>query len=174
MGLFDKFKKNSKNEKKENEIINASGWDAIDEEGNGIDSVFEIMKKYEVKGNFAHSLVDETMITDAEKRLGVKLPEAYKKFLKEFGVGGLDGVETLGVAKNGRIVFADTTIELRKLGMPDNLIAIEDCDEWWYCIEKKSQKIVSWALEDGSSYKEEFPDFESYLSDRMNDAIDNL
>ena len=52
MGLFDKFKKNSKNEKKENEIINASGWDAIDEEGNGIDSVFEIMKKYEVKGKF--------------------------------------------------------------------------------------------------------------------------
>lgn len=32
MGLFDKFKKNSKKEKKENEIINASGWDAIDEE----------------------------------------------------------------------------------------------------------------------------------------------
>ena len=28
MGLFDKFK----NEKKENKIINASGWDAIDEE----------------------------------------------------------------------------------------------------------------------------------------------
>ena len=43
--------------------------------------------------------------------------------------------------KIGRIVFVDTTIELRKLGMPDNLIAIEDCDEWWYCIEKKSQKI---------------------------------
>lgn len=139
-----------------------------------MDSIFEIMKKYEVKGNFAHSLVDETMIIDAKKRLDVKLPEAYKKFLKEFGFGGLDGVETLGVAKNGRIVFVDTTIELRKLGMPDNLIAIEDCDEWWYCIEKKSQKIVSWALEDGSSFKEEFPNFESYLFDRVNDAIDNL
>lgn len=61
-----------------------------------------------MKGNFAHSLVDETMITDVEKRL----------------------------------VFADTTIELRKLGVLDNLIAIEDCDEWWYCIENKSQKIV--------------------------------
>lgn len=60
-----------------------------------MDSIFEIMKKYEVKGNFAHSLVGETMIIDAEKRLGVKLPEAYKKFLKEFGFGGLDGVETL-------------------------------------------------------------------------------
>ena len=31
MGLFDKFKKNSKNVKRESEIINVSGWDAIDE-----------------------------------------------------------------------------------------------------------------------------------------------
>lgn len=37
MGLFDKFKKNSKNVKRESEIINASGGDAIDREGNGME-----------------------------------------------------------------------------------------------------------------------------------------
>ena len=31
MGLFDKFKKNNKNEKVENDEINAPGWDAITE-----------------------------------------------------------------------------------------------------------------------------------------------
>ena len=31
MGIFDKFKKNSKNKNKENEEINAPGWDAITE-----------------------------------------------------------------------------------------------------------------------------------------------
>lgn len=39
MGLFDKFKKNNKNEKIENEKIekiNAPGWDAIDEEAKRI------------------------------------------------------------------------------------------------------------------------------------------
>ena len=36
MGLFDKFKKNSKNVKRESEIINVSGWDAIDEEAKRI------------------------------------------------------------------------------------------------------------------------------------------
>ena len=46
-----------------------------------------------------HILGGETMIIDAEKRLGVKLPEAYKKFLKEFGFGGLDGVETWELQK---------------------------------------------------------------------------
>ena len=116
----------------------------------------------------------DNMIKEAEERLSVKLPEAYKKFLMEFGFGGLDGIETLGVAKNGRMVFVDTTLELRASGMPKNLIAIEDCDEWFYCIENESQQVVSWSIEDGNDYRESYSDFEAYLQDRANDAIDNL
>ena len=114
------------------------------------------------------------MIKEAEERLGAKLTEAYKKFLLEFGFGGLDGIETLGIAKNGRMVVVDTTLELRTLGMPKNLIAIEDCDEWFYCIENESQRVVSWSIEDGNDYRESYSDFEAYLQDRANDAIDNL
>ena len=43
MGLFDKFK----NEKKENKIINASGWDAIDEEAKRIYPGQDNPKHYE-------------------------------------------------------------------------------------------------------------------------------
>ena len=139
-----------------------------------MDSVFDLLRKYEKKGDFAHSSVTQQMIKEAEKRLGAKLPEAYKKFLLEFGFGGLDGIETLGVAKSGRMVFVDTTLELRASGMPKSLIAIEDCDEWFYCIESKSQRVVSWSIEDGNDYKERYSDFETYLQDRANDAIDNL
>ena len=42
-GLFDKFK----NEKKENKIINASGWDAIDEEAKRIYPGQDNPKHYE-------------------------------------------------------------------------------------------------------------------------------
>ena len=139
-----------------------------------MDSVFDLLRKYEKKGDFAHSSVTQQMIKEAEERLGGKLTEAYKKFLLEFGFGGLDGIETLGIAKNGRMVVVDTTLELRTLGMPKNLIAIEDCDEWFYCIENESQRVVSWSIEDGNDYRESYSDFEAYLQDRANDAIDNL
>ena len=139
-----------------------------------MDSVFDLLRKYEKKGDFAHATVTQQMIKEAEERLSVKLPEAYKKFLMVFGFGGLDGIETLGVAKNGRMVFVDTTLELRASGMPKNLIAIEDCDEWFYCIENESQQVVSWSIEDGNDYRESYSDFEAYLQDRANDAIDNL
>ena len=86
----------------------------------------------------------------------------------------MDGIEILGVAKNGRVVFVDTTLKLRELGMPQNLIVIEECDEWVYCIENESQSIVSWAIEDGNTYREAYQDFETYLQDRVNDAIENL
>lgn len=43
MELFDKFK----NEKKENKIINASGWDAIDEEAKRIYPGQDNPKHYE-------------------------------------------------------------------------------------------------------------------------------
>lgn len=64
-----------------------------------MDSVFDLLRKYEKKGDFAHSSVTQQMIKEAEERLGAKLTEAYKKFLLEFGFGGLDGIETLGIAK---------------------------------------------------------------------------
>ena len=137
-------------------------------------SVFELLRKYEKKGDCAHSSVTQQMIKEAEERLGGKLAEAYKKFLLEFGFGGLDGIETLGITKNGQMVVVDTTLELRTLGMPKNLIAIEDCDEWFYCIENESQRVVSWSIEDGNDYRESYSDFEAYLQDRANDAIDNL
>ena len=139
-----------------------------------MNSVFDLMKEYEERRDFAHSLVNENIIREAEKKLKVRLPETYKRFLIEFGFGGLDGIEILGVAKNGRVVFVDTTLKLRELGMPQNLIVIEECDEWVYCIENESQSIVSWAIEDGNTYREAYQDFETYLQDRVNDAIENL
>ena len=90
-----------------------------------MDSVFDLLRKYEKKGDFAHATVTQQMIKEAEERLSVKLPEAYKKFLMEFGFGGLDGIETLGVAKNGRMVFVDTTLELRASGMPKTLLPLK-------------------------------------------------
>ena len=37
-----------------------------------MDSVFDLLRKYEKKGDFAHSSVTQQMIKEAEERLGAK------------------------------------------------------------------------------------------------------
>lgn len=57
------------------------------------------------------------------------LPEQYKEFLKNYGHGGLDGFEVLGIGLDASAIFLDETVKYRKFGLPHNLVVIENCDE---------------------------------------------
>ena len=134
--------------------------------------IYEKIKKYEKPGDFTHSLVTDEMITQTETALGIKLPEQYIEFLKNFGHGGIGGIEMLGVGLTGRMIFADETINYRDEGLPTKLVVIENVDEWLECIDCNTGKIVSW---DFSGYiKEDYDCFEDYLNDQMDNAIDNM
>ncbi len=112
------------------------------------------------------------MISDAEHILNVKLPEQYISFLKLFGHGGIGGIETLGIGKTGRFIFADMTMDYREEDLPANLVVIENVDEWLNCIDCNTEKIVSW---DFSGYiKEDYECFDDYLIDQMESAIENM
>ena len=41
------------------------------------DSILKTIKKYEVKGDFNYASVTDDMISEAEDKLGVKLPDQY-------------------------------------------------------------------------------------------------
>lgn len=134
--------------------------------------ILNTIKKYEKHGDFTHATVTDEMIVAAEKILNVKLPKQYISFLQMFGHGGIGGLEVLGVGLTGRMLFVDTTLDYREEELPDNLVAIENVDEWLTCIDCNTEKIVSW---DFSGYiKEDYACFDDYLIDQMKIAIENM
>ncbi len=137
------------------------------------DNLVNVISKYEKKGSFTHSFVDDNLICYAEKELNLSIPEEYRWFLKKYGHGGLDGMEIIGVGKNGRLVFVDYTLELRKYGLSNTMIAIENCDEWIYCLDSNTQNVVMWFLK-SERYEVVYNNFIEYLTDRINDAIENI
>ena len=134
--------------------------------------ILNTIKKYEEKGDFNYASVTDKMIEDAEKQLGVKLPEQYIEYIKKFGHGGIAGLEIIGVGLTGRMLFVESTLEYRAEELPDNLVVIENVDEWLMCLDCNTGKVVSW---DFSGYiKDEYDSFDDYLIDKMNSVIENL
>ena len=134
--------------------------------------LLDIIKKYEQPGDFNHATVTDEMIENAEELLGVKLPKQYVDFLKMFGHGGIGGIEIIGIGLTGRLIFVEMTLDYRDEGLPNNLVVIENVDEWIDCIDCNTGKVVSW---DFTGYiKEDYSCFDDYLMDQMNSAIENM
>lgn len=137
------------------------------------EKIAEMINQYEKKGDFTHAEVRDEIIFSAEKRLGAKLPEAYQWFLKNYGQGGLEGIETFGIGKSGEMVFVDKTIQFRLYGLSSKMIMIENCDEWIYCLDTRDESVLTWSLGD-KKYHPVYTSFYEYLADRTSDAIENM
>ncbi len=135
------------------------------------DQLVDLIKKYESKGDFTHALVSEYQLKEAEQRLGVKLPSQYVDFLKQYGHGGIAGIEVIGVSVNGNLLFVNETLKYRKYGLAANLIVVENCDEWLYCIDCNTGNVISWS--DGD-IEDSYSSFDDFLLDRFTDAIENI
>ena len=134
--------------------------------------ILDTIKLYEQPNDFTHATVTDDMIRSAESILNIKLPDQYVSFLKMFGHGGIGGLEVMGFGLTGRMIFVDATMDYRKEGMPENLVVVENVDEWLTCIDCSTGKIVSW---DFSGYfKEDYDCFDDYLIDQMNSVIENM
>lgn len=134
--------------------------------------ILDTIKQYEHPNDFTHFAVTDDMITTAETILKIKLPEQYILFLKMFGHGGIGGLEVMGFGLTGRMIFVETTMDYRKEELPENLVVIENVDEWLTCIDCNTEKIVSW---DFTGYiKDDYDCFDDYLIDQMNSVIENL
>lgn len=138
-----------------------------------VKELYTIIKQHESMGDFTHAHITDEMLDEAEKRMNVKFPEEYRQFLREFGHGGIGGIEVLGVGKNGSLLFEKVTLEYRAYGLPQELFVIENCGEWQYCINSDNGKVVMWSRGD-FEYSEAYDDFEAYLYDRVNDMIESM
>lgn len=111
-------------------------------------------------------------IQKSEQELGFKIPESYIWFLKEYGHGGFF-FEFLGYGITGSALFVQETLKERKKGLPDNLLVVENCDEYVMCINTDNGNIVSWSHYDNDGIFMRYTSFEEYFMDRLNNAIDN-
>ena len=63
------------------------------------DEIIKTINEYEEKGDFTYANVDDIIISKAEEILDLKIPEQYCWFLKNYGHGGIGGIEIFGVGK---------------------------------------------------------------------------
>lgn len=113
------------------------------------EKVINTIKEYSEDGNFIGEVSNDEIISVAEKELGLNLPEEYKWFIKNYGQGGIGGVQILGVqilgvSKVNRSMFRDVTVDYRNYSLPNNLIVVENCDEWLYCLDTNTEKVIAW------------------------------
>ena len=78
----------------------------------------------------------------------------------------------LGVGLDGSMAFLEETLDYRKYGLPHNLLAVENCDEWLYCLDCDTGEVVSWSQVDG--VLPGYPSFGDFLLQDLEDAIENL
>jgi hypothetical protein len=136
-----------------------------------IEDLYNTIKENEEEGDFTYANVTDKMLAEAEKQLNLKIPNAYRWFLKTFGHGGI-GMDVLGVGADDSMIFVDETLEYRSYGLPKDDIMIENCDEWIYCLNSKTGKIGMWSAVD-NEYTDRYESFEAYLRDRINDVLEN-
>jgi len=138
-----------------------------------ISRIEQLIEQYQEKGDFLYTSPPKSLISAAEERLGVKLPEEFKWFLNKYGYGGIGGLEIFGVGKNSKCIFEDMTLKYRQYGLEKELVVIENCDEWLYCINTNNEKIVMW-FADNEDVQVAYNNFLEYFLDQLNDAIENL
>ena len=97
--------------------------------------------------------------------------EQLLEYLNTYSHGGI-GFEILGIGFDGGISFLEETLEYREDGLSDNLLVIENCDEWLHCIDVNTDEVVSWSIDEAP--RVEYACFDDYVVDRLSDAIENL
>lgn len=136
------------------------------------DQTRTLIAQYEQESDFTHVAPTDEMIESAQRLLGVTIPEQFIEYLNEYSYGGVGGVEILGVGFTGEMLFVDTTLWYREYGLPHNLLAVENCDEWLYCLDCDTGEVVSWSRCDG--VLPQSPCFDVFLLQDLEDAIEDL
>lgn len=104
------------------------------------------------RANEMFSVVGHTpddKILEYENQLHILFPSDYRWYLQQFGAGGIGSVNILGIDPDKYIDVLKTTIDARVQGLPQNLLPILDCDEFFYCLnmqsnESENSDVIRW------------------------------
>ena len=131
-----------------------------------------LIAQHERKSDFTHVAPTEEMLASAQRLLGITIPQQFVEFLQEYSYGGIGGVTILGIGLDESMAFLEVTLDYREYGLPHNLLAVENCDEWLYCLDCDTGEVVSWSQVDG--ILPGYPCFDDFLLQDLEDAIENL
>lgn len=136
------------------------------------DEISSLIAQHAHDGDFTHMAPTDEMLEEAQNQLGVVIPQQFVDYLNAYSFGGIGGIEILGIGLNGKMTFLDATLRYREHGLPNNLLVVENCDEWLYCLDCDTGEVVSWSQADGA--RREYPSFDDFLVQDLEDAIENL
>ncbi|MED3910561.1 SMI1/KNR4 family protein [Peribacillus simplex] len=128
------------------------------------------IKEYGKDDDFTGGVSDEK-VKETEIKLKVPLPESYKWFLRNYGYGGIFGVEIIGYGLTGPAVVDATKGHQKYYDLIGGLVVIEDIDEFAYCLDTNKMKdgecpVIMWDNQEG--YGRTLADnFLDYLIERL-------
>ena len=131
-----------------------------------------MIKKYGEENDF-HGKINEDDIKLVEHSLSIIFPESYRWFIRNYGSGGICGVEILVIENKEDSSVIYGTERCRILGLESGCIVIEDLGEFIMCIDTNNRdKIIRWdRVNKNKEYR--YNDFYEYLIDTFQEAIDN-
>ncbi|MBC6308206.1 SMI1/KNR4 family protein [Listeria sp. FSL L7-1582] len=138
-----------------------------------ISDITQLISQYEEDKDFTGG-VSLKEIKLSEDELSVAFSEEYKWFLEHYGSGGVLGIDILGIAKNGISTVKNTTMRLRKeYNLAPYLYVVEDCDEFFYCVNSNDSKVYYWDREEGVG-EVVANDFIAFFEERVSGMKENL
>ena len=115
--------------------------------------------------------LEDSKISDIEKRLNVKLPESYKWFLREYGTGGVFGIEILGGGLREVPTCVRETEEWREYGLPMEFVVIQNYGSGVYCLDtsrlaNNECPVIDWEQDDEERIYE-YENFYTFLVEQF-------
>lgn len=126
--------------------------------------------------------VEEKIINEMEKAIGLKLPIEYKEYVKTFGAGGISGVDIIGIEINAINNKVNTSIltylEIwRKRGLEEKYIPVMHVDDIVYFVDGTEEDSAVYVYYWGMGTKgigKCFESFFDFVLDQMANTIDDL
>ncbi|MES5922039.1 SMI1/KNR4 family protein [Bacillus cereus group sp. RP37] len=144
------------------------------------DKILSIISTYEKDGDFMGG-VNEDTIREAARMLSITFPITYHCFLKQYGSGGLDGMDIHGcetTAADSSVVY-HTKLYRETYNLPGQYIVLNDIDGTVTCLDTNQMKdgecpVVFWSRFSKELYTITYENFSDYLLDSLHESIDNL
>ena len=107
-----------------------------------MDKIVEKFSKME--GLLSGTGVPDSLINEAEEKLGLHFSAEYKQYLSSFGVAAVNGHELTGLGSSSRVNVVDVTMSQRsRCNVDDSLYVIE---------ESNIDKAVYWQNKSGTIF----------------------
>jgi hypothetical protein len=136
----------------------------------------EFIKTNRKEAYFTGGVSDEK-VQETEIILQVPLPDSYKWFLRNYGSGGIFGVDIIGYGLTGPAVVDATKDYQKYYKLIDGIVVIESVDEFAYCLDTNKMQngecpVILWDNQEGYGFTAA-DNFLDYLIESLEEAKEN-